>query len=164
MCVVLKIAGFKSQYKPVAFLCRKTLPLVCKAYHLQREFARTPPHWGVRMATWTRCPIHTPHKKLPCLFLNISLLIFFWKCVDSKTTIPYCPSLGFFSHWLTASLPQSLVTVESYSFLFLFCNRLIINNHCGSSDIHQLVVSSSSDVENFNILLHCRRHSLHKTM
>ena len=28
MCVVLKTAGFKSQYKPRAFLCRKTLPLV----------------------------------------------------------------------------------------------------------------------------------------
>ena len=29
-----------------------------------------------------------------------------------RKTIPSCPSLGFFSHRLTASLPQSLVTVE----------------------------------------------------
>ena len=28
VCVVLKIAGFKSKYKPRAFLCSKTLPLV----------------------------------------------------------------------------------------------------------------------------------------
>ena len=61
MCVVLIIEGFKSQCKPRAFLCRKTLPLGCKAYHPQREFASTPPQWGVKMATWTRCPIlHSP--------------------------------------------------------------------------------------------------------
>ena len=28
MCVVLKISGFKYQCKPMAFICRKTLPLV----------------------------------------------------------------------------------------------------------------------------------------
>ena len=84
VCVVLKIAGFKSQCKPRDFLCRKTLPQGCKAYHLQRGFAITPPHWGASIATWTRCPIHTHHHKLPFLSLNISLLLKLLKCGDSK--------------------------------------------------------------------------------
>ena len=58
LCVCCaKIAGFKSQYKPKAFLCSKTLPQGYKAYRLRREFASTPPQWSARMATWTRFPI-----------------------------------------------------------------------------------------------------------
>ena len=61
VCVVLKITGFKSQCKPRAFLCMETLPPGCKAYHLQRDFDRTPPQWGASMATWNRCLIlHSP--------------------------------------------------------------------------------------------------------
>ena len=55
--VVLKISGFKYQWKPRAFLCRKTLPPGYKAYHLQMEFASTALQWREMMATWTRCPI-----------------------------------------------------------------------------------------------------------
>ena len=77
VCVVLKTAGFKSKCKPRAFLRSKTIPPWWKAYHLQREFDSTPPQWGARMATRTRRPIRTPHHKLPFIFLNISLLLFF---------------------------------------------------------------------------------------
>ena len=36
VCLVLKIAAFKSKCKPRTFLCKKTLPPGCKLYHLQR--------------------------------------------------------------------------------------------------------------------------------
>ena len=111
VCVVLKIAGFKSQCKPRAFFCRKTLPPGFKAYHLQRDFASTPPQWGVRMATWTRFPIlYTPPQNfIP--FSQYLITSFSPENVLIQKTIPSCPSLGFFSHRLTASFSKSLVTV-----------------------------------------------------
>ena len=51
VCVVIKIAGFKYQWKPRDLLCRKTLPPGFKAYHLQRFFSSTPPQRGTIMAT-----------------------------------------------------------------------------------------------------------------
>ena len=94
--------------------------------------------------------------------LSISHYYFFSWNVLIKKTIPFFPSRGFFSHWSTSSFPKSLVTVESYSFLFSLFSRLIITNHCGSSDIHQLAVCPSSYVENFKILLCCSQHALRK--
>ena len=81
-----------------------------------------------------------------------------------QKTIPSCPSLGFFSHRSTASSPKILVTVESYSFLCCLHSSLIITNKCGSSDTHQLAVCPASNVDKFNILLHCSRHALRKTV
>ena len=60
VCVVLKIAGFKSQCKPRAFLCRKNLPPGCKAYNLQGGFVSTPPKWGVWIGHLFHVAILTP--------------------------------------------------------------------------------------------------------
>ena len=117
--VVLKIAGFKSQCKPRAFLCiklylRDAKHNICKGSLLALYLS------GAK--GWPHGPgaqYYMTHHKLPFLSLNISLLLILLKCGDSKT-IPYFPSLGFFSHKSTESFPIILVTVESYSFLF-FC-------------------------------------------
>ena len=85
------------------------------------------------------------------------------KCGDSKT-IPSCPSLVLFRNRSIAPFPKILVTVESYSFLFCLCIRLIITNHCGYIDINQLNVCPASDVENFKVLLHFSRHASRETM
>ena len=85
------------------------------------------------------------------------------KCGDSKN-IPYLPSLGLFNYQSITSFPKILVTVESHSFLCCLCSRLIITNHCGSSDINQLSVCPDSDVDKFKFLLHCSRNVPHETM
>ena len=95
--------------------------------------------------------------------LSISHYSKFLKFGDSET-IPSCSSLGIFSHRSTASFPKILVMVESYSFLCCICSKLIITNHCGSSDINQLAVCPASDVDRFKVLLHCSRHELRETI
>ena len=82
---------------------------------------------------------------------------------DSRT-IPSFYCLGLFGHWSTASSPKILVTVELYSFLYCLRSRLIITNHCGSSDINQLAVCPASDVKNIKVLFHCSLHALRETM
>ena len=163
VCVVLLIAGFKSQYKPRDFLCRKTLPPWFNAYHMQREFSSTPPQWGARVATWTRCPIlHAP----PQTYIPLSqytIILNSWNVVIQKLYRLFL-LLYFFSHRSTASLPKRLVTVESHSFLCCLCSRLITANHYGSSDINRPYVCPTSDVDKFKVLLRCSWHFLRKTM
>ena len=108
-----------------------------------------------------------PNPTSPTTSCRLSLLIShhskLLKCGDSKT-IPSCPYLGFFSHQSTASSPKILVTVKLYSFLYCLRSRLIITNHCGSSDINQLAVCPASDVKNIKVLFHCSLHALRETM
>ena len=107
VCIVLNIAGFKSQCKPRVLLCMKTLPPGWKAYHLQGDFASTSPQWGVSTATWTKWPINAPNYKLAFLSLNISLL-FFWKMCWLKKHIFHLFLLLDFQPSVNIVIPQIL--------------------------------------------------------
>ena len=111
------------------------------------------------MATWTSCPILHAQPQTSVPLFQYLITQNSQNVVIRKTILPR-PSLGLFSHQLTTSFPKSLATVESQSFLCCLYSRLIITNHCGSSDINQLAVCPASDVEKLKVLLHCSRNSL----
>ena len=106
---------------------------------------------------------YTPHHKLPFLSINISLILKLLKCDDSKNYNILSFS-WIFQPSVNSVITQNLGDVLIILIICCLCSRLIITNHCGSSDIHQLAVCPASDVEKFKVLLHCSLHYLRKTI